>query len=71
MLTEAEQGLHKSKVDGLLRNWIHPLVGVQPVDTAKPKVGRRKGYCHMQQVRKNTGIFPKAVSPQTAKLGRF
>ena len=42
-------------------------MGVRPKDTVKPKVGRRVYY--LQKVTKTPRIVPKAVSPQTAKIG--
>ena len=54
----------------LPKNWVSLLVGIEPIDTAKPKIGRRKDY-YLQQIRRTPGIFSKAVSPLTAKLGKF
>ena len=45
------------------------MVGIKPIDTSKPKIGRRMHVFYLQQVRRTPEIFPKAVSPQTAKLG--
>lgn len=39
------------------------------MDTIKPKIQRRKDY-YSQQGR-TPGVFPKAVSPLIAKLGKF
>ena len=47
----------------LPENWVHLLVGVEPIDTTKPKMGRRRIYYDFQQVRGTPGTFPKAVSP--------
>ena len=52
------------------QNWVHLLVGIKPKDTTKPKSRKRKDLL-FAKVRGTPGIFPKAVSPQTAKLGKF
>ena len=46
----------------LPKNWVHLLVGVEPIDTTKPKRGRRKDLLLLVASKENTGIFPKAVS---------
>ena len=50
-------------------SWVHLLVDVEPIDTTKSKI-RRRMYYYLQQGRRTLGIFPKAVSPQTAQLGK-
>ena len=45
--------------------WVHSQK-TQP----RQRVGEGRIY-HLQQVRRTSGIFPKVVSPQTAKLGKF
>ena len=52
------------------KNWGPFFVGVEPVNTTKPKIGRRKNL-FLQQIRRTLRILPKAMSLQTAKLGWF
>ena len=47
----------------LPENYVHLLSGVEPTDTAKPKMNERKAYVDFQRVRETLGIFPKAASP--------
>ena len=47
------------------------MVGVGPVDTTKPKMGRRKDLLVFASNEENLGIFLKAVSSETAKLESF
>ena len=47
-----------------------PLGGVQQKHIDVAKSGKRKEY-YLQQVRRTPEIFPKAVSPQIATLGKF
>ena len=44
---------------------VHLLVGVEPKDTTKPKIWRRKDFSLLVASRETPGIFPKAVSSQT------
>ena len=55
--------------------WGAIAFSVKPLDTAKPKIRRRKDLL-LLAARKNTedtlgNVFPKAVSLRTAKLGSF
>ena len=43
-------------------------MGVEPKDATKSGEGR---IYYLQYVRRTPGIFPEAVSPGTAKLGKF
>ena len=45
----------------LPENWVCLLVGVEPKDTTKPKIRRRKELL-LAACKENTGIFPKVVS---------
>ena len=45
------------------------MVGVEPV--TKPKIRRRKYLLLLAASGENIRIFPKAVFPRTAKLGKF
>ena len=45
------------------------MVGVEPV--TKPKIRRRKDLLLLAASGENIRIFPKAVFPRTAKLGKF
>ena len=65
-----EERMKNYFVSMLPQNWVHLLVGVEPKDTTKPKLRRRKDLLPAAS-RGTPGIFPKAVSPQTAKLGNF
>ena len=47
------------------------MVDVKPLDATKPKIRRRKYLLLLAASKENTQIFPKAVSPQKAKLGKF
>lgn len=51
------------------RKLAHFLENVEPVGTTKPKIRRRKDLL-LAASKENTGIFPKAMSPQPAKLGK-
>lgn len=58
------------------KNWVCLLVGVQPIDTTKSKIGRRKDLLSLAAGKENTGgLFPKQYHPPplspTAKLGKF
>jgi hypothetical protein len=44
-------------------------MGVEPA--TKPKIGRRKDLLLLAASGENIRIFPKAVFPRTAKLGKF
>lgn len=44
------------------------LLGVEPKDTTEPKIRRGE---YIIAVRRMLEIFPKAVSPQTAKWGKL
>lgn len=44
-------------------------MSVEPEDTTKPKIRRRKNFLHVAS--QTLGIFPDAVSPRTVKLGTF
>lgn len=51
--------------------WVHFLEGRQPKDSqARDQLGEGKTY-YLQQREEQWGIFPKVVSSQTAKLGKF
>ena len=45
------------------------MVGVEPA--TKPKIGRRKDLLLLAASGENIRIFPKAVFPRTAKLGKI
>ena len=45
------------------KNWVHVLVGVEPKDTTRPKIRRRKDLL-LAASKENMGNFPKAVLPQ-------
>ena len=45
-------------------------MGVEPKDTTKPKIGRRKALL-LAASKENTRIFPKAVSPQQQNWAHF
>ena len=68
---------HYKEVDwlktlGLLsENWICLLVDVKPLYATKLKIRKRKYLLLLAASNENTWIFPKAVSPQKAKLGKF
>ena len=47
------------------------MMDIEPKDTTKPKIGRRKDLLSLAASKENTGDLSKAVSPQTAKLGKF
>ena len=49
----------------LPENWAGLLMGVKPIGTTKPKIGRRKDgriFFYLQQIRRMLGIFSEAVS---------
>ena len=46
------------------------MVGNEATDTTKSKFVKGTFADYLQQVRRTPGIFPKAASPQTAKLGK-
>ena len=47
------------------------MVAVQSIDTTKPKTGRLKYLLLLVASKENTRVLPKAVPPQTIKLGKF
>ena len=55
---------HLSSPLTLPENWVCLLVGVEPIDTTKPKIGRRKDLLLLAARKGTRGIF-------TAKLGKF
>ena len=52
----------------LAQNLVHFLVGAKPKD--KQAKEQEEGLIYLQKVRTPQRIFLKAVSPQTAKLGK-
>ena len=59
-----------------LRSYCYPQTGFTSwwVSSQKAQPGQRSGegrLCYLQPVRRTARVFPKAVSPCTAKLGRF
>ena len=44
---------------------------VEPLDATKLKIRGRKYFLLLAASKENTQIFPKAVSPQKARLGKF
>ena len=52
------------------KNWVLFLVGVEPKDTTEPNMGRRKDLS-LVEVKRTSGILPKAVSPEWQYWGGF
>lgn len=50
-------------------NWFCLSVGVEPVDTTKPQIRRRRIYYYLQQVRGTPGSFPKQCCPEQQSWG--
>ena len=44
-----------NKVLLLSENWVYLLVGVEPIETTKPKIGRRKDLLLLAAGKQNTG----------------
>ena len=54
----------------LPENWVRLLVGIEPIDTTKPKTGRRKDVL-LAESKENTGdLFQSNVS-LNSKIGKF
>ena len=52
-------------VPTLLENWVRLLVGVEPIDTPKPKIRRRKDLL-LAASKENTGdLSQSSVSPDS------
>ena len=64
------KGHNQYRLIMLPENCVCLLVGIEPKDTTKPK-SRRKKDLLLAASEENTRDLPKAVSPQTAKLGKF
>ena len=52
----------------LPENWVHLLVGVEPKDTNKPKIGRRK-YLLLAASKENTGDLSQSSVSSNSKAG--
>ena len=52
------------------KTWLHLLVGMEPKDTTKTKIRKRKDLLLVASKRPPE-MFPKAVSLPTAKVGKF
>ena len=53
----------------LPRNWVHLLVGVEPIDTTKPKFRRRKDLLLLVASKENTGDFSQSSISPNSKIG--
>ena len=50
-------------------NWVHLLVGVEPIDTTKPKMGRRKDLL-LATSKENTGDLSQSSVCPNSKNGK-
>lgn len=55
----------------LPENWVHLLVGVKPVDTTKPKSGRKKDLLLLKESKENTGGPSKSSVSLNSKTEEF
>ena len=53
----------------LPENWVHLLVGVEPKDTTKPKIGRRKDLLLLVASKENTGELSQSSVFPNSKIG--
>ena len=51
------------------KNWVHLLVGVEPIDTTKPKIGRRKDLLLLAASKENTGDLSQSIVTLNNKIG--
>lgn len=58
-------------VDIVTKNWVQLLVGVEPINTTKPKTERRKDLLLLAASKENTGHLSQSNDSPTARIGEF
>lgn len=55
----------------LPENWVPFFVNVDPIDTIKLKIGRRKDLLLLAACKENTRNLSQRIAPLVTKLGKF
>ena len=50
-------------------NWVCLLMGVKPIDTTKPKIGRRRDLLLLAASKENTGDLSQSSGSRNSKIG--
>lgn len=58
-------------MDIVTKNWVQLLVGVEPINTTKPKTERRKDLLLLAASKENTGHLSQSNDSPTARIGEF